>query len=546
MPSRSLRGATSTARTQTEVQWQNNKNLSSFFDDEIVLQPDREQNIRDAIRLLISAPFNDARLAAEPLLSHAIEHDLGYRTTAAYIDMLSFNPKNVFDNVTRTIDLSRSAQLHERQRLDGFADNIDRRAPLMCHIDDHTFSESSRYEVIRLVPLPRSHSVTAQDTLVSFDGPSAGRAANAFVKLYQNGNDGFRSAMLALTQRQNGLYPVHTARMENTLRGYNYAEDDAYGLSGSYLNELIDSEWSLLRIMVHEIAHDLHNDASNLGVLDGLTRDTGEVHSREQSAFIVSVLSELVAKGEIEARHTDSIDYANDLSLVDIYLPPTDNVIDGNYSATTPNAFETLQDQILTVLNNINAGDHQKAAKVLADLPPDASISLQAKNPQTGDLTPAVEYNVRELILQHCLIGYNAERFYGADHSGLTQLKTELPHFLAALNSQDPSFMQYLEKAANTLYLPLRHLPLNGNLNLAQDPAARITPQQSYGPYAPASQGWRCNNNPFSHSQTTPKIDRNTASDCKDALKHWQSYAIVGGSYALGLITMLAVNQLRR
>lgn len=410
----------------------------------------------------------------------------------------------------------------------------------MCELGAKPFDNQSHHQAIRLVPKPTNGRVTAQDSLISFDGPLAGRAANAFVTIYQNSNDAFRTAILALTQRQGGIFPIHTGRMSGTVGGYNYAANDAFGLSGAYINDLVSDPWSLLHVIYHEIAHDLHDDASNLGVLDGLTRDTGQVHSREQSAFIMGGMAELVARGIIEARHIDAIDYANDVALIDLFRPTSDKVIDGNYNSIQPEALQTLQKQIVTVLTEINNGNHQVAAQILTSLPPDATLSLTTRDPQYDTPRPPVEYNVRELILQHCLLGFNVERFYGRDHSGLTALKQEMPQFIATLNAQDLTFMQTLENAAHALYLPLRHLPVAGNENPVLDPMAPRSPAQSYGPYSPATSSSVCSQNPNLPGSIGPSGSVQTCKEppanWKALFKHWQSVSVLGGSAVLAAV----------
>jgi len=441
-------------------------------------------NALEEFHEIATGPFIEENITQREDLSRLI-YGLGYGTNNNYFTMLQQNKENNStyrsDINSNEITLSKESITQEHDRFQS-ALNAPLMIPLLKSLGPNPFEPSSSSAVMRLELFLPTVLNNFQDTVISVDGPNAGRTANAFIKLYQQSNMAFKMSILALTQQQGGKYSIHNAPLSSS-GGYNTVGIDFNGLSGIYIDENIKKESSLMRILTHEISHDLHLNDDNTGLLAGQTKNTGDIHSMEQTAFIMGVISALVDNQVIEPQHIDQLDYSNDLMFIDDYRPSWDKVVDGHYSSVEDHAYRTMQSQIKEIFNKTNSGDIEGAAEIILNIPAQASITLNSVDPQFNSTKSPVCYNVRDLICRNLLVGYNVHRFYGEDHSGWDQFQDHLPNVIETINRADPTFMRSLEHSANAIYLPIRHLPFPGNQNPLHMRTDQVRPDSDYDHY---------------------------------------------------------------
>jgi len=287
---------------------------------------------------------------------------------------------------------------------------------------------------------------------ITFDGPRAGNAANEFSKIYNN-SPTFRYTIITLAGRQGGQYSFHSLPMEGKL-GINYeGTSDKSRRSGVFLQSDPSQNAGLTYAIIHEVAHDLHvaegHDHDHEGVLDA-----GTPHSREQSIYHSTIVNELKENGVDLGFDVDGEDYSNDTLVFDGDYDSSwdwstdeatteDVVIDEN--GTEVNALDYYTGKYGKAKDLIAQGRYEEAKAILNQIPPDAQITINFINPNTGIPKP-VTYNVRELILQDLMFASDSGDRFNTGKQDL-KFKTSLGEFLSDL-SRDGTWSATVKSAA--------------------------------------------------------------------------------------------------
>jgi hypothetical protein len=269
---------------------------------------------------------------------------------------------------------------------------------------------------------------------VTFDGERAGEAANQFALVY-NESPLFRNNFDHVLHEVEGNYNFHTYNENSGRVAFNLNEGGETNLNTRHLGDGIH------HALVHEIAHELHHDGHGL---------TGQVHSREQTAFVAAVLNDLENRGFDLGNDVDDGDYGHDLSV----FGPHSNY---PYQQQDPQRFGELQATFNGIVDANNKGDTASAIDLWESIPADESIQFSAIEPEGRLNHINYDYNVRDLLVQELLFTADSDDLFNT-HKGDAQTALEKDHlgnFFEALVVHDPGNAQRLHSAANQVFIDL-------------------------------------------------------------------------------------------
>ncbi|MEJ2754323.1 MAG: hypothetical protein P8104_00405 [Gammaproteobacteria bacterium] len=297
----------------------------------------------------------------------------------------------------------------------------------------------------------------ADSSIITFDGPEAGRVANEFAKSYNN-SETFRTTMHHLAQEQDGIYSFHIFEQapneEGMLSGFNFAgTQKGHNASGVYLNrpsigqDYLGDRYSTMNTIIHETGHDLHDCTD----CDDDIPSPGGSHSREHSIYIGSIINEIENNGVNTNIDIDDDDYSNNISIFGLNTEkPT------NMEFADPAAFDMWKQTYGKIQEAINLGDYRYAAQLMASIPPDETIELNATDPQEKGNT-TVSYNVHELIAQELLLQADSDDWLNTDKGEMKTIgeKFHLSNFFNYMNAVDSNYSTVIDNAAATLNMDL-------------------------------------------------------------------------------------------
>jgi len=381
--------------------------------------------------------ISETELMQNPQLRHHIEVTMGYGSVGSFVGAHAR---------TGTISLTGGVKLSQ-ESMDAIDGSIADSVP--GGVQFHAGSSD-----VLLTDIPEDSSFVvftlAGGQKVTFDGPRAGAMANEFAKIYNN-SPTFRQSIVSLADKQGGQYSFHSVPLAsgayNYDAGYNRRGTSSDGMSGVFLRSQPMNGFNLAGTMIHEVAHDLHGDHEGLP-------DIGDVHSREQSIYHSKVVNELSENGVDIGYDVDGDDYSQNTLVFDetYFSPPVDKVstddvvVDEN--GTTVNALDYYKGKYKQAKDLIAQGRYDEAKVILDQIPADAEITINYKDPGAVMKRPAT-YNVRELILQDLMFASDSgDRMNtGQDDS---KFKTSLGEFLSDLD-RDGTWSATIESAATKI-----------------------------------------------------------------------------------------------